>query len=345
MANTYTPTYNLLKPEVGADTNAWGTHLNNDLDVIDANMVSRILTSAQTLAGAINLPSNGLNVGSGQLRVTGGNVTMSGTLTTTGAATLSSTLTVGSTANLQGALNLTGAAAFASTLSVTGATALAANGLNVGSGQLQVTGGNVNMSGSLTVTGTITSAAHTASSLIVSGAASIGTTLGVSGATTLSSTLAVTGATSLTGNLSIISGSSERTITLGSTGGYFYGNSSTAGWRDSSGNARVYWDTSGNFTAAANITAYSDERLKENIQTIDGALGLVGLLRGVHYRHKDTQRDNIGVIAQEVQRVLPQLIHEDEQGYLSVGYCNLSALFIEAIKELTGRVQSLEAAK
>lgn len=84
MANTYTTTYNLIKPEVGSDTNAWGTHLNADLDTIDSNMLSRSLTSAQTMAGALNLPTNGLNVGSGQLQVTGGNVSASGNVSSSG---------------------------------------------------------------------------------------------------------------------------------------------------------------------------------------------------------------------------------------------------------------------
>lgn len=335
MANTYTPTYNLLKPEVGADTNTWGTHLNNDLDTIDANMVSRILTSAQTFAGAINLPSDGLNVGSGQLRVNGGNVTMSGTLTTTGAATLSSALTVGSTANLQGAVNITGATALSSTLSVTGATTLAANGLNVGSGQLQVTGGNVAMSGNLTVTGTITSGLHTASSLTVSGASSL-TTLAVS------STVSVTGATSLTGNLSIISGSSERTITLGGTGGYFFGNSTTNGWKDSAGNAKVSWDTSGNFTAAQNVTAYSDARLKQNVMTIEDAMSYVNRMRGVWYRRVEDDKAGTGVIAQEVQAVIPELVHEHD-GILSVAYGNFAGVFIEALKSIDARLAAVEA--
>lgn len=337
MANTYTPTYNLLKPEVGADTNAWGTHLNNDLDTIDTHMVSRVLTSAQTLAGAINLPSNGLNVGSGQLRVNGGNVSMSGQVTATGAATLSSTLTVGSTATLQGALNVTGATALSSTLSVTGATTLAANGLNVGSGQLQVTGGNVSMSGGLTVTGNIAGPV-TASTLSASG------TFALTGAATFSSTLAVTGATTLTGNLTIQSGASERTITVGSSGGYFFGNATNAGWKDTSGNLRVSWDTSGNFTASGNVTAFSDARLKTNVQTIRDAVSLVARMRGVFYERIDTGEPGVGVIAQEMQEVIPAVVI-DNGNTLSVAYANLVGVLIEAVKELDARLAALEAGK
>lgn len=126
MANSITATYSFTLPEVGAATNTWGGHINSNFTTIDQQMVSRTLVTAQTLAGAINLPSNGLNVGSGQLRVTGGNVTMSGnasavngtfsgTLGVTGVATLSGNTTVG------GTLGVTGAATFSSTGSFTGA--------------------------------------------------------------------------------------------------------------------------------------------------------------------------------------------------------------------------------
>jgi hypothetical protein len=181
MANTYTTRLNLTKPEVGADTNAWGGHLNANLDTIDSNIVSLSIATTQTMTGALALPSNGLNVGSGQLNVTGGNVSMSGnasavngtfsgTLAVTGASTLTGNTSVG------GTLGVTGAATLSSTLSVTGATTLASNGLNVGSGQLQVTGGNVNMSGALTVTGAC-----------ASGNKTVNGTLNVTGTTTLAS--------------------------------------------------------------------------------------------------------------------------------------------------------------
>jgi cytoskeletal protein CcmA (bactofilin family) len=331
MANTYTPTYNLLKPEVGADTNAWGTHINSDLDTIDANMVSRVLTSAQTFAGAINLPADGLNVGSGQLRVNGGNVSMSGQMTTTGAATFSSTITVASTATLQGALNVTGATALSSTLAVTGATTLAANGLNVGSGQLNVTGGNVAMSGNLNVTGNI-SGPVTAS------------TLAASGATTLSGTLSVTGASTLTGNLTIQSSTSERQIYLGPSGGYFFGNASAAGWFKVGGGS-VSWDTAaGNLTASGNLAAFSDARLKTNVQTIHDAVALVSRMRGVFYERTDTGEPGVGVIAQEMQEVIPAVVI-DNGNTLSVAYANLVGVLIEAVKEVDARLSALEAGK
>lgn len=124
MANSITPTYSFTLPEVGADTNAWGGHINGNFTTIDTQMVSRTLVTTQTLAGALALPSNGLNVGSGQLQVTGGNVTTSGNITATGNlggvnGNFSGTLAATGTTTL-GAVNASGAATFATTVSVTG---------------------------------------------------------------------------------------------------------------------------------------------------------------------------------------------------------------------------------
>jgi hypothetical protein len=151
--------------------------------------------------------------------------------------------------------------------------------------------------------------------------------------------LSVTGATSLTGNLSIISSTTERTITVGSSGGYFYGNATQIGWKDSGGNAKVYWDTSGNLTAASNVTAYSDARLKKNVTTITNALELVNKMRGVYYDRIDSGEAGVGVIAQEMQAVLPQVVKQNDDA-LSVAYGNVIGVLIEAIKELSAKVES-----
>ena len=92
---------------------------------------------------------------------------------------------------------------------------------------------------------------------------------------------------------------------------------------------------SGSFTATGNITAYSDERLKENVQTIEGALDKVSQMRGVTYNYKSELNDGqrgTGVIAQEMQQVMPEVVEEGE--YLSVAYGNIVGVLIEAVKEL-----------
>lgn len=95
-------------------------------------------------------------------------------------------------------------------------------------------------------------------------------------------------------------------------------------------------------TSSGDVTALSDARLKSNVQTVDKALDKVDQLRGVYY-DKDGKR-GLGVIAQEVQRVLPEVVSEGEE-YLSVAYGNMVAVLIEAIKELREEVNQLKATK
>lgn len=91
------------------------------------------------------------------------------------------------------------------------------------------------------------------------------------------------------------------------------------------------------------ITVTSDERLKENITTIEGGLDKVSNLRGVEYDLKATGTHHLGVIAQEVEQVLPELVSTNDDGIKSVAYQNLTAVLIEAVKELKGEISELRA--
>jgi hypothetical protein len=109
--------------------------------------------------------------------------------------------------------------------------------------------------------------------------------------------------------------------------------------------------TSGRIDASNDIVAYStsDSRLKENITPIANALDKVKSLTGVEFDWKKETKDvhgyeghDVGVIAQEVQAVLPEAIRTNDTGYLSVRYEKMIALLIEANKELAARVEELE---
>jgi len=103
---------------------------------------------------------------------------------------------------------------------------------------------------------------------------------------------------------------------------------------------RFTFDTSsGNFTATGNITAYSDAALKSDITTIDNALEKVSNMRGVFF-NKDGERGT-GVVAQEVQKVIPEAVFEGGE-YLSVAYGNLVGVLVEAIKDLKTQVEDLK---
>ena len=91
-----------------------------------------------------------------------------------------------------------------------------------------------------------------------------------------------------------------------------------------------------------NVTAFSDERLKDNIKTIENGLDKVEQLRGVTYTRDE--KESIGVIAQEVEKILPEIVltANDEMGTKSVDYSRITAVLIEAVKELSARVKELE---
>ena len=96
---------------------------------------------------------------------------------------------------------------------------------------------------------------------------------------------------------------------------------------------------SGAITSSGDVTAFSDARLKTGIRNIDNALNMVGDMRGVYFI-KDGEA-GIGVIAQEVEKVLPEVVKNNEE-YKSVAYGNIVGVLIEAIKELKEEVTSLK---
>lgn len=119
---------------------------------------------------------------------------------------------------------------------------------------------------------------------------------------------------------------------------------------------RMYAD-SGDFHAEGNVIAYSttisDERLKENVEQVTGALDMLNQIRGVTFDRKDTGKKSAGVIAQELEKVMPYAIYEtalplktgsEDDVYKLVEYDALHAVLIEAIKELRAEVESLRAA-
>jgi hypothetical protein len=97
----------------------------------------------------------------------------------------------------------------------------------------------------------------------------------------------------------------------------------------------------GDITATGNVTAYSDASLKTDVETLTNALETVKKLRGVSYTMINSGEAGIGVIAQETREVLPQVV-KDNNGILSVAYANMVGVLIEAVKELSAKVDKLE---
>ncbi len=131
-------------------------------------------------------------------------------------------------------------------------------------------------------------------------------------------------------------------------------NSSKVGFLKSDNNWGCYADNSGNWVAAGNVTAYSDQKLKTNVNTINDALSIVGKLRGVSFDWKADGEHSIGLIAQEVKEVLPELVvtnkgvspvTQEIEEIKSVDYGKIVGVLINAINELKAEVDELKGGK
>jgi hypothetical protein len=108
-------------------------------------------------------------------------------------------------------------------------------------------------------------------------------------------------------------------------------------------------NTGTSISVAGDIVAYasSDKRLKDNIKPIENALDKVNQISGVTFEwneksHKETGKKDVGVIAQEIEAVLPELVDNRSNGYKAVDYPKLTALLIEAVKDLSNQVKELK---
>ena len=127
-------------------------------------------------------------------------------------------------------------------------------------------------------------------------------------------------------------------IQAGTGGDWTLENYNTGSWE-----AEVTVTNAGNLTALGNVTAYSDSRLKTDVKTIENAVDTVSKLRGVSFTRLDTQEKGIGVIAQEIEEVIPEVVQDG--AYKSVAYGNVVGVLIEAIKELKAEIEELKGGK
>ena len=118
--------------------------------------------------------------------------------------------------------------------------------------------------------------------------------------------------------------------------------SSTAG-----GSVNIFGNGNANFSGDVNANAFnqnSDARLKKNIVTLQGGLATINKLRGVSYNWKDESKPEakIGFIAQEVEKILPELVVTKKDGFKAVNYAEVTAVLVEAVKELTKEIKDLK---
>jgi hypothetical protein len=185
-----------------------------------------------------------------------------------------------------------------------------------------------------------------------------GTAKAVDGSAAVSWSLAEIGALALTGG-TIATTNSSASLTISDTGTSganirLTGNGATTPSktiRASSGELQVVNNAystvilsltdAGNLTAVGNVTAYSDARLKTDLEVITGALDKVEQLTGYVYTRTDSGERQTGILAQDALKVLPEVVNTNGE-YYSVAYGNMAGLIFEAIKELHAKVKDLE---
>ena len=179
------------------------------------------------------------------------------------------------------------------------------------------------------------------------------------GGTTLAATLTGAGALTLVGGLSATTGTFSGT--LGVTGvtthtgattlsaALTYGGVTLSNAVTGTGNmvlsaSPTFTGTlsAATITASGDITSNSDLAFKSNIEIITNALDKLNSIKGITFNSDGVSYRRTGVIAQDVQTVLPEAIHTNSDGHLSVAYGNMIGLLVEAIKELNQKFKNME---
>lgn len=130
------------------------------------------------------------------------------------------------------------------------------------------------------------------------------------------------------------SSSASRYIMMGQTtsGSYTVANTSST---------QLYFTPSTGTLSATVFNSLSDLTQKTNIKIVDNATGVVNQLEGVEFDWIKNGEKSSGVIAQQIEQILPHLVNENE-GIKSVNYDGIIAYLIESIKELSKRIEDLE---
>ena len=103
----------------------------------------------------------------------------------------------------------------------------------------------------------------------------------------------------------------------------------------------------GDIYASADVIAYSDSNVKTDLQRITNAVDKLEKINGYTFKRTDLSEDephkrHTGLIAQEVQKILPEAVHTDSQDRLSIAYGNMAGIIIEAIKELKDELRDIK---
>ena len=302
------------------------------------------LTTLNSTSGTItNISGTNLNYsGIGTItNLSGVNINVTGVVTATSF--------VGSGANLTGianTANIVSTAITTGTLNVT-TSAVIGTGLTLSSSGINVTGvvtATSFVGSGANLTG-IANTANIVSTAITTGILNVGT-----GITANASGINVTGvitATSFVGSGSGLTGAGSTVFDDTTTNQEFFPlfTATTSGTITASGisTSKLTYNPSTGAMTAVDFNSTSDINLKENIHTVGNALEITEQLRGVSFDWKETGRSSYGVIAQELEAVLPELVKQGE--VKSVNYNGIIGVLIEAIKELKKEIEDLKNTK
>ena len=105
---------------------------------------------------------------------------------------------------------------------------------------------------------------------------------------------------------------------------------------------KLQYNPSTGTLSATNLNSLSDATKKTNIETIDNALDITTKLRGVRYDWIDNKKSSIGLIAQEVEEILPEIVETSSDNMKTIAYGNLVGLLIESVKDLKSEINTLK---
>ena len=346
MAETLTPNYHWVKPDIGGDASNWGNVLNTGFDAVDA----QVHTNQVNMGGYLPLTGGTIT---GSLAVTSNfNVSGSGFFASVNATGNVNAVSVVASNTVQGAfVNSTGNVSASGDIVATG-NITASTGMSAGAGGIGTTGllygaqGVNGGSGTIQTTGNISGNTVTANQIINNG-----TTFFHHNTYTDFNTVVGTGNNSR--GIQFANGWIIQAIAANLA--YYFGIGGTnVGWLDYLGNFNI--NGQGYKPGGGGWVSPSDERVKRNVKPYRSGLKELDQLEPVSYAYngkggtKDDGKRYVGLVAQAAQRAMPSLVHEmpgkfDEKldDQLALDASELVFTLINAVKELSARVEELEA--
>jgi hypothetical protein len=323
---------------VQGDVRITGDLSVDDITLDDATIQNLTVTDTLFTAGLSTFNSNvfinaALNVSGistlGNVQISSGIITAtSGIITYFGDG--SNLIGVAANPTLQTVLNTGNTSTIG--MSISGVTTLTT--LNSTSGTItNLTGTNINVSGIIT-----------ASAFFGNGSGLTGVGIGSTGSV---NTVGIITASAFFGNGSGLTGAGSTVFNDITTNQEFFPlfTNITTGIITASGisTSKLTYNPSTGAVTAVDFNSTSDINLKENIHTVGNALEITEQLRGVSFDWKETGKGSYGVIAQELEKILPELVKNGE--IKSVNYNGIIGVLIEAVKELSEEVKELKRTK